>query len=250
MVAALREFGKEIGSVKLEAGILTQWLAYGLRAAGFKPVVLEARQMNATLSAMHLRKDRNDARGIAQTLRTGWYRPMHVKSIESHHTRTILAARRALLRKCIDLENEVQGVLKVFGIKVAAGVRHNAFDAVVRGPIEGNKALAQGLIPLLDVRLELYRAFLEMDRRVKAIAHADPICKHFESRSHGRALGPACRRQHHHDAGGQILCAESVGAPADEEQGTQAGGRRRCPQARRHSAHHVERRHGVLRGGG
>lgn len=95
VVAALRAFGKEIGSVGLEAGTPTQWLAYGLRAAGFKPVVLEARQVNATLSAMRNKTDRNDARGIAQILRTGWYRPVHVKSIESHYTRTILAARRA-----------------------------------------------------------------------------------------------------------------------------------------------------------
>lgn len=179
VVAALRAFGKEIGSVGLEAGTLTQWLAYGLRAAGFKPVVMEARQVNATLSAMRNKTDRNDARGIAQILRTGWYRPVHVKSIESHYTRTILAARKALLRKCIDLENEVRGLLKVFGVKVVAGLRHNAFDAAVREPIEQNKALAQGLIPLLDVRLELYRAFLEMDRRVKAIAHGDAVCKLF-----------------------------------------------------------------------
>ena len=102
----------------LEAGTLTQWLTYGLRAGGFKPVVLEARHVQAALAAMRNKTDRNDARGIAQILRTGWYRPVHVKSIESHYIRTLLAARKALLRKCIDLENEVRGLLKVFGIKL------------------------------------------------------------------------------------------------------------------------------------
>jgi Transposase len=71
-------------TVGLEAGTLTQWLTYGLRAAGFKPVVLEARHVQAALAAMRNKTDRNDARGIAQILRTGWYRPVHVKSIESH----------------------------------------------------------------------------------------------------------------------------------------------------------------------
>jgi transposase len=172
IVDCLRGFGEEIACVGLEAGSLTQWLTYGLRAAGFKPVVLEARQVQAALAAMRNKTDRNDARGIAQILRTGWYRPVHVKSIESHYARTLLAARKALLRKCIDLENEVRGLLKVFGIKLKPGLRHGGFDKAVRSPIEANGELCHALVPLLDVRLELYKAFLEMDRRVKALAHS------------------------------------------------------------------------------
>ena len=131
IVHCLRGFTEEIACVGLEAGSLTQWLTYGLRAAGFKPVVLEARQVQAALAAMRNKTDRNDARGIAQILRTGWYRPVHVKSIESHYVRTLLAARKALLRKCIDLENEVRGLLKVFGIRLRPGLRHGAFDKTV-----------------------------------------------------------------------------------------------------------------------
>ena len=179
IVARLRDFGEEIACVGLEAGTLTQWLTYGLRAAGFKPIVLEARHVQAALAAMRNKTDRNDARGIAQIIRTGWYREVHVKSIESHYVRTLLAARKALLRKCIDLENEVRGLLKVFGIKLMPGLRHGAFDKAVREPIEANGALRHALVPLLDVRLELYRAFLEMDRRVKVLAHADQICQLF-----------------------------------------------------------------------
>ncbi len=90
----------------------------GLRAAGFRPVVMEARHVKAVLDAMRNKTDRNDAHGIAQILRSGWYREVHVKSLESHYVRTLLASRKALLRKCIDLENEVRGLLKVFGIKL------------------------------------------------------------------------------------------------------------------------------------
>jgi transposase len=59
------------------------------------------------------------------------------------------------------------------------GLRHGAFDRAVREPIEANGALRHALVPLLDVRLEIYKAFLEMDRRVKALAQADQICRLF-----------------------------------------------------------------------
>ena len=114
--------------------------------------------------------------GIAQILHTGWYREVHVKSIESHYIRTLLASRKALLRKCIDMENEVRSLLKVFGIRLRKGLRHGAFDEAARAPIEANATLAHALIPLLDVRLELHKAFLELDRRVKALAHKDEVC--------------------------------------------------------------------------
>lgn len=176
IAACLRGFGEEIAAVGLEAGTLTQWLTWGLRKAGFKVVVMEARHVKAALGAMRNKTDRNDARGIAQILRTGWYRAVHVKSLESHYIRTLLASRKALLRKCIDLENEVRGLLKVFGIRLRAGIRHGAFDAAARAPVEASPMLAHALIPLLDVRLELYRAFLELDRRVRAMAHGCDIC--------------------------------------------------------------------------
>ena len=176
VVSCLRGFGEEITAVGLEAGTLTQWFAWGLREAGLRAVVMEARHVKAALGAMRNKTDRNDVRGIAQILRTGWYREVHVKSLESHYIRTLLASRRALLRKCIDLENEVRGLLKVFGIRLRAGIRHGAFDAAAREPVEANPMLAHALIPLLDVRLELYRAFLELDRRVKVLAHGCDIC--------------------------------------------------------------------------
>ena len=133
IVTCLRGFGAEIAAVGLEAGTLTQWLTYGLRDAGFSAVVMEARHVKAALGAMRNKTDRNDARGIAQILRTGWYREVYVKSLESHYVRTLLASRKALLRKCIDLENEVRGLLKVFGIKLRATGAQSSLVIVSRG---------------------------------------------------------------------------------------------------------------------
>jgi transposase len=126
IVAALRRFSEEIRQVGFEAGTLTQYLTYGLREAGFDVICLEARQVAATLAAMRNKTDRNDARGLAQILRTGWYRTVHVKSIESHQERALLASRKAILTKCVDLENEMRGLLKVFGVRLPARRMHHA----------------------------------------------------------------------------------------------------------------------------
>lgn len=112
----LRKLGLEITSVGLEAGTLTQYLTYGLQAACYEVICMEARQVKAALSAMRNKTDKNDARGIAQLLRSGWYSRVHVKSIESHYIRMLLSSRKAVLNKCIDLENEIRGLFKVFGI--------------------------------------------------------------------------------------------------------------------------------------
>src|SRR5207344_3616544 len=116
IVERLRRFSSEVKSVGFEAGTLTQYLTYGLQAAGFEVICLEARQVSVTLAAMRNKTDRNDARGLAQILRTGWYSRVHVKSLHSHQVRALLASRKAILKKCVDLENELRGLLKVFGV--------------------------------------------------------------------------------------------------------------------------------------
>ena len=108
IVDRLRRFSSEVKSVGFEAGTLTQYLTYGLQAAGFEVICLEARQVSVTLAAMRNKTDRNDARGLAQILRTGWYSRVHVKSLQSHQVRALLASRKAILKKCVDLENELR----------------------------------------------------------------------------------------------------------------------------------------------
>lgn len=159
----------------LETGNLTPWLTAALRAEGFRVVVLEARQVKTMLSILRNKTDRNDARGIAQILRTGWYGEVHVESLESQRLKTLLAARKALSRRHIDLENEIRGLMKVYGRKLSERVRHGKFEGAVRNAIAGDDLRVEALQPLLDARMHLYRAFLELDRRVKALALADPV---------------------------------------------------------------------------
>jgi transposase len=177
IVSRLRAFNAQIRKVGFEAGALTQYLTYGLQEAGFEVMCMEARQVAAALSAMRNKTDRNDAQGIAQLLRTGWYSPVHVKSLQSHQIRALLSSRRAVLTKCVDLENELRGLLKVFGIRLASKVPHGSFDTVLRPLVSADPALARALVPLLDARLILYKIYLKLDNEVKAMVRSDPVCR-------------------------------------------------------------------------
>ena len=179
LVRCLREFGEPIHQVGLEAGTLTQHLTYGLVESGFEVVCMEARQVKAALSAMRNKTDRHDARGIAQILRSGWYSRVHVKSVEAHHTRALISSRKVMQRKCIDLENEIRGLLKIFGVKLPLRLSRGAFDVAVRDTIERDAALSYALLPMLEARGVLMQTFLELDRRVKKIAREDALCRRF-----------------------------------------------------------------------
>ncbi|MGA9254550.1 MAG: transposase, partial [Roseobacter sp.] len=124
----LRTFTYPIERVGFEAGTMSQHLFFGLQAESFDVVCMEARQVNAALSAMRNKTDKNDARGIAQILRTGWFSPVHMKSREAHGLRALLSSRKALLNKTIDLSNEVRGLLKIFGLRLPKTVSHGSFD--------------------------------------------------------------------------------------------------------------------------
>jgi transposase len=172
----LRGLGEPVERIGFEAGTMSQTLFHGLTGQGFEVVCMEARQVAGALSAMRNKTDRADARGIAQILRAGWYSPVHMKSWSSHYDRALLASRKALLNKCIDLENEIRGLFKAFGTRLPSRLGHGAFDKTVRPMIEADEPLAQALTPLLDARLALFDAFLEMERRLYAIARRDPVC--------------------------------------------------------------------------
>ena len=166
-----------IDLVGLEAGTLSQYLTYGLQAADFNVVCMEAQQVKAALSAMRNKTDKHDARGIAQLLRSGWYSQVHVKNMESHHIRMLLTSRRTVLDKCIDLENEIRGLFKIFGIKLPPKLGHGSFDKTVRAVIEADEKLSHALLPMLDARLVLYETFRVLDNRTRHLAWGDDICE-------------------------------------------------------------------------
>ncbi|SFB15027.1 Transposase [Poseidonocella pacifica] len=99
----LASFSHPVARIGFKAGTTSQHLFYLLTNNGFDVVCVETHQVCAALSAMRNKTDRNDARGIAHILRTGWFSPVHKKSREAHGTRALLSCRKALLNRTIDL---------------------------------------------------------------------------------------------------------------------------------------------------
>lgn len=131
---------------------------------------MEAKQVNAALSAMRNKTDKTDARGMAQVLRSGWFNAVHKKSREAHAVRALLSSRKAVQRKCIDLANEIRGLFRIFGIRLPSRAEQGSFEERARPIIEADPSLSFALLPLLDARAVHHQAFLELDRRVKQIA--------------------------------------------------------------------------------
>ena len=104
LVGFFGQLGLPLTRIGLEAGPLSQWLHAGLTGAGFEAVLLETRHVKAALSAMVVKTDRKDARGIAQLLRMGWYRPVHCKSPPAQEVRALLVGRKLLQGKLVDVE--------------------------------------------------------------------------------------------------------------------------------------------------
>src|SRR6266852_9807494 len=117
--------GLELARIGLEAGPLSQWLYAAMRQAGLAVELLETRHVHDAFKAMPVKSDRNDARGIAQLMRLGWFRPVHCKSISAQETRAMLTARKLLQTKNHDGEMSLRGVLRGFGLKVGPTTPRN-----------------------------------------------------------------------------------------------------------------------------
>jgi transposase len=108
LVCLFGQLGLPLTRIGLEAGPLSQWLHAGLTGAGFEAVLLETRHVKAALSAMIVKTDRKDARGIAQLLRMGWFRPVHRKSPDAQEVRALLVGRKLLQAKLRDVELSIR----------------------------------------------------------------------------------------------------------------------------------------------
>src|SRR5690349_7511642 len=118
LLAALKNPVYHFRRIGLEAGPLSQWLYSALAEAELPVVCVETRHMQALLKAQINKTDRNDARGMAQMMRVGLYRPVHVKTLRSQKLRMLLTHRKLLQSKAIAIENDLRGTLRNFGLKV------------------------------------------------------------------------------------------------------------------------------------
>ena len=164
---------KRIG---LEAGPLSQWLFSALAEAGLPAICVETRHMRAVLQAQINKTDRNDARGMAQMMRAGLYRPVHVKTLRSQKLRMLLTHRKLLQSKAIAVENDLRGTLRNFGLKVGI-VGKVKFEARIKELVENHPDLAVLVEPLLMVRRVLREQIGILHRRLLAIVRDDDVCR-------------------------------------------------------------------------
>src|SRR5216117_4548212 len=141
------------------------------------PVIcVETRHMQAVLKAQINKTGRNDARGIAQMMRAGLYRPVHVKTIRSQKLRMLLTHRKLLQSKAIAIENDLRGTLRNFGLKVGM-VGKVKFEARIRELVENLPDLAVLVEPMLIVRRTLREQIVILHRRLLAIVRDDEVCR-------------------------------------------------------------------------
>ena len=180
---AIADFLKGMGfffkRVGFEAGQLAPWLFRGLREAGLPAICIETRRMKAFASATPVKTDRKDARLIAQAMRVGLYREVHVKSRESQELRLLLRNRWTLQRKRRDIENEVRGTLKGFGVKLGRVGKGRFGERVRERLFLEHPRLLDLMEPMLKARQALLVHERTLDRRVVSVARGNAACRIF-----------------------------------------------------------------------
>ena len=162
--------------VGLETGQLSNWLTLSLRRRGVPVVCMDARHAKAALSLQINKTDANDAFGLAQLVRTGWYREVAVKSMDAHTLRMLLVARSRLVSQRQATANTIRGLLKTFGLVVARGSK-GLFPVRVREQIAGNPVLIAIIEPLLAVWYAIRDQVMMLDRQMLARARNDDVAR-------------------------------------------------------------------------
>ena len=142
-------------------------------------ICVETRHMHAALSARINKTDRNDARGIAQMMRVGLFKAVHVKSPRANMT-SLLTSRKLLQRKIYDIENDLRGSLRNFGLKVGV-VGAVKFEDRIRELVADHPLVAAIVGPLLEARAVLRVQFAKLHRMLLELVRTDPICRRLMS---------------------------------------------------------------------
>ena len=176
LLAVLKSGAYHFKRIGLEAGPLSQWLYSAFAEANLPVICVETRHMRAVLKAQINKTDRNDARGMAQMMRAGLYRPVHVKTLRSQKLRMLLTHRKLLQGKAIAIENDLRGTLRNFGLKVGM-VGAVRFETRIRELVKDLPDIAILVEPLLVVRRTLREQLGILHRHLLTIARDDEVCR-------------------------------------------------------------------------
>jgi transposase len=176
IIKAIAGWRSAITLVGIEACPLSEWLYGGLVECGYQTVCIETRHAQRFLSSRPNKTDRSDARGIADMMRLGHYRPVHVKSKPSQLLRTALIARQKFVEHMLSVETTIRGLLKVHALKLGI-VHRNRFAAKVETLLADAPELRMAIAPLLEARNMMRKQKVLLDRQLAQTARADTVCK-------------------------------------------------------------------------
>jgi len=180
LIVALSGLGLPLERIGLEACSLAAWLHDDLCKAGLPAICIETRRANAAMKTMPNKTDRNDARALAQIMRTGWYRQVHVKTRQCRLWRSLLVARRTVLNEMRSIENVVRAVLRESGIKLGTPSRAG-FVGRVR-ELAGDDAQVMPLVgPLLTILATMLDQFARLTKQVLDIVRREEVCRRLMS---------------------------------------------------------------------
>ncbi|MFH2074518.1 MAG: IS110 family transposase [Pseudomonadota bacterium] len=176
ILPVVRKRAPQLVKMGFEAGPLSTWFWHEFTQMGLPAVCLDARQAKAALSMQVNKTDANDAMGLAQIVRTGWYREVRVKSMESHVVRSLLAVRSQLVGMHTRLCNQLRGILKTFGL-VVGKVRGRGFEARVLELCAGRVELQGVIDSSLAVIDAIDDQLAALDRTLSGFARESEVCR-------------------------------------------------------------------------
>ena len=173
LVRLLRRQAPEAVRIGLETGATSPWLVHALKAADLPVICMDVRHAHAALSMGPARSDRSDTRGLADIVRMGWYREVTVKSFTAHERRALVATLHRLVSVRADLDAQLRGLLKPFGMILGTGNT----DALIRRAealTEGQPVIAAPVRQLAEVRRHVAGQVAALDRELRRLVAQDP----------------------------------------------------------------------------
>jgi transposase len=176
-ISAALEGAPACKRVVFETGRMAPMLYHGLAELDVPVICIESRQAYQALKTLATHKtDRNDARGLAQLARTGFFKPVHVKSLPSHAVRALIMARKKLVGQRITLENQIRGLAVVFGVRLPRGLSP-VFVKEVIAMSDGIAGLSSAMRGLVAARDAVLAAVAAIDADMKRLVRASDACR-------------------------------------------------------------------------
>ena len=177
IAGTIRAKAPDVTRIGLESGPLSTWHWHALRAMGLPVVCLDARHAQATMSGQVNKTDKNDAHGLAQIVKAGWYREVGVKSLDSHAVRSMLGARAQLVGMRVEVTNQIRGILKTFGIVLSRRTGEPFERLVDQACGDSDTMINQTVRSMLQIYSCLKEQIRQLDRQLMSRARESAVCR-------------------------------------------------------------------------